>query len=227
MTDQRKLLVIDFDDGMRAQEFLLAATRMMRNGQIAVHDAVFVSRDEQGRSTVQETTDITPGRGALGGAVWGLLIGTLVAGPIGALVGGAASAGGGALLGKLIDTGIKDDKIKELREHVKPGTTALALQVSKVSTADLQRELDRFPGASVMESELPDDALHAVHEAISENPAVVTDDPNIRIGLDDPAPEPTQPPRPTAPTAPSDPTADRPGGPATSSSDPTGPATPA
>jgi uncharacterized membrane protein len=221
----RKLLVIDFTDDLWAQEFLLAAMRLARSGKLAVHDAVFVSRDAQGHSAVRETTDLTPGRGALGGAVWGLLIGTLLGGPIGGLVGGAAAGGGGALLGKLIDTGIKDDKIKELRETVKPGTTALALQVSNVSAADLEREIERFPGATVVQSDLPEGALHAARTALDEAPPpAVPDDPNIRIGLDDPpAPAPAAPP--TLPA--DDPTADRPSGPARSSTDPTGPPTPA
>lgn len=182
--DAHKLVVIDFDESIRAQEFLLAAMGLVKSGDLALHDAVFVIRAPDGRSTVRETTDLTPGRGALGGAVWGVLIGTLLGGPVGALVGGAASAGGGALLAKLIDTGIKDDQVRRLRDTVRPGTTALALLVSRVSVAALQRELSRFPGATVMQSDLPDASLHAVRDAMDE-PPVVSDDPNVRIGLDD------------------------------------------
>lgn len=180
--DNRKLVVIDFEDQMRAQEFLLAIVRLMKQGDLALHDAVFVRRELDGSSSVRETTDLTPGRGALGGAVWGVLLGTLLGGPIGALVGGAAAGGGGALLAKLIDTGIKDDQVKGLRDTVRPGTTALALLVSHVSLGALQTELARFPGAAVMQSDLPEGALHAVRTAISED---VVNDPNIRIGLDD------------------------------------------
>lgn len=188
--DGRKLVVVGFDDAMQAQEFLLVAMRLVKAGELALHDAVFISRDRDGRSAVRETTDITPGRGALGGAMWGVLLGTLLGGPIGALVGGAASAGGGALLAKLIDTGIKDEQVKELRETVRPGTTALALLVSHVSLGQLQTELDRFAGATVVQSDLPEGALHAVRNAIDDVPQAVRDDPNIRIGLDDPPPTP-------------------------------------
>lgn len=238
----RKLVVIDFDDAMRAQEFLLAAMRLVKDGQLALHDAVFISRDPDGRSTVRETTDLTPGRGALGGAMWGVLIGTLLGGPIGALVGGAASAGGGALLAKLIDTGIKDEQVKALRETVRPGTTALALLLSHVSVGALQTELERFPGATVMQSDLPEGALHVVRTALDEAPPPVSHDPNIRIGLDEPPPaaippDPNvrigldEPPaRPAPPTTPEDPTAappERPSGPPGSSTEPGGPPTPA
>src|SRR3954452_18102246 len=105
--DNTKLLVISFDDPLKAQEFLLTAARLQKRNDLSVHDAVFVRRDPDGSAHVTETTDITPGRGALGGGVWGLLLGTLLAGPWGLAV-GAASAGAGALVAKLRDIGIKD-----------------------------------------------------------------------------------------------------------------------
>jgi uncharacterized membrane protein len=163
-----KLLVISFADPLRAQEFLLATARLQHEDHLHLHDAVVIRRDEDGTSHVTETTDITPGRGAIGGGVWGLLIGTLLGGPIGGLIAGAATAGGGALIAKLRDTGIKDATIHELREHVPPGRTALALLVSHVSLADLQGELARFPGATLIETDLPPAAVIAVQEALAE-----------------------------------------------------------
>lgn len=167
--DPRKLLVIGFEDGLRANEFLLAATRLKNSGQVQIHDAVFIKRDDEGKSHVVETTDISTKRGALGGGMWGLLIGTLLGGPIGGIIGGAASAGSGALMAKLVDTGIQDEQIKKLRETVTPGSTALALLVSHVSVADLQLELARFPGATFVESDLPDASIAAVRNALEGN----------------------------------------------------------
>lgn len=40
-----------------------------------------------------------------------------------------------------------EDDPRKLRETITPGTTALALLVSHLSVADLQRELYRFPGS--------------------------------------------------------------------------------
>jgi uncharacterized membrane protein len=176
MPDNQKLLVISFDDQLKAQEFLLATVRLQKNGDLQMHDAVFVHRGEDGNSRVTETTDITPGRGALGGGVWGLLLGTLFGGPLGGLVVGAASAGGTALYAKLRDTGVKDETVAELRTAVPPGRTGLALLVSHVSLADLQRELARFPGAALVETDLPPAAVMAVQEALTEaNRAPFTD----------------------------------------------------
>jgi uncharacterized membrane protein len=166
--DNSKLLVISFDDPLRAQEFLIAAARLQNNDEIQLHDAVIIRREQDGTSHVRETTDVTPGRAGVGAGVWGLLLGTLFGGPIGGLVVGAASAGGGALYAKLVDTGVKDATVKELREAVPPGRTALALLVSHVSVAALQRELARFPNAALVETDLPPAAVNAVQEALVE-----------------------------------------------------------
>src|SRR4051794_27781706 len=106
-----KLLVISFEDGLRAQEYLLAVAGLQSREDIQLHDAVIVTRGSDGRSHVRETTDVTPGQAGVGAGVWGLLLGTLFGGPIGGLIVGAASAGGGALFAKLVDSGVKDETI--------------------------------------------------------------------------------------------------------------------
>jgi uncharacterized membrane protein len=166
--ENSKLLVISFDDALRAQEFLLATARLQKNKEIQLHDAVVIRREQDGTSHVRETTDVTPGQAGVGAGVWGLLLGTLFGGPIGGLIVGAASAGGGALYARLVDTGVKDATVAELRRAVPPGRTALALLVSHVSVADLQRELTRFPNAQLVETDLPPAAVSAVQEALLE-----------------------------------------------------------
>jgi uncharacterized membrane protein len=166
--ENSKLLVISFDDPLRAQEFLLSAARLQRDQELQLHDAVIIRRDADGTSRVTETTDVTPGQAGVGAGVWGLLLGTLFGGPIGGLVVGAATASGGALYAKLRDTGVKDATIEQLRKAVPPGRTAVALLVSHVSVADLQRELTRFPRAELVETDMPQAAVNAVQEALNE-----------------------------------------------------------
>lgn len=166
--ENSKLLVISFTDTLRAQEFLLAVARLQNQKELELHDAVIIARDADGKSHVRETSDVTPSQAGVGAGVWGLLLGTLFGGPIGGLVVGAASAGGGALLAKLIDTGVKDETIAELRTTVPPGRVAVALLVSHVSVADLQRELSRFPNAELVETDLPGASVTAVQNALDE-----------------------------------------------------------
>jgi len=46
--------------------------------------------------------------------------------------------------------------------------SAVALLVSHVSVADLQRELTRFPNAQLVESDMPPAAVAAVQNALAE-----------------------------------------------------------
>jgi uncharacterized membrane protein len=165
-TDPRKLIVLGFDSRLKAEEALLAATRLQAEGEIVLHDAVFVTRDEDGTAHVTETVDETPGEAALSGSFWGMLFGTLLAGPVGMVVGGAISAGAGALVAKLIDVGISDGAVEKLRDAVSPGTTALALLISHIHEEKLVAELHRFAGAKLVATDLPEAAVAAVKAAL-------------------------------------------------------------
>src|SRR6476469_6327313 len=116
--ENSKLLVISFEDGLRAQEFLLAVARLQHNDEIQLHDAVLIARDDDGRSHVRETSDVTPGQAGVGDGVWGLLLGTLFGRRIGGVGVGAAAAGGVAMMAVLTDTGVKDETIQQLRTTV-------------------------------------------------------------------------------------------------------------
>jgi uncharacterized membrane protein len=67
------------------------------------------------------------GQGALMGAFWGMLFGLLFFVPFFGLAVGAAM---GALAGKFTDYGIDDNFIKQTREKVTEGTSALFLLTS-------------------------------------------------------------------------------------------------
>ncbi|WP_394825798.1 DUF1269 domain-containing protein [Pendulispora albinea] len=164
--DPRTLIVLSFDSTLKAQEALLAATRLQTEGAIVLHDAVFVEKHADGTVHVQETVDETPGDAALRSSVWGALIGTLLGGPVGTVLGGAFSAGVGALAAQLSDYGIPNAKVHELRASVNPGNTALALLVSHVREAALVSELSRFSGASLLEATLPPEVTQAVRNAL-------------------------------------------------------------
>ena len=165
--DPRKLIVLGFDSRLKAEEALLAATRLQVEGEIVLHDAVFVTKDEDGTTHVTETVDETPGDAALSGSFWGMLFGTLLAGPVGTVVGGAVSAGASALVAKLVDIGISDAAIKQLRETISTGTTALALLISHIHEEKLVAELHRFAGATLVATDLPEAAVEAVKAALA------------------------------------------------------------
>ncbi len=128
----RTLVGISFADTYRAQEFLTATGRLASQERLKLVDAVFVTKDENGRTMVRETTDPGPGRSALSGALWASLFGLILGGPVGWVVGAGVGAGTGAVAAKIIDHGVSDEWVAWFRDAVASGTTTLALLVEKL-----------------------------------------------------------------------------------------------
>jgi uncharacterized membrane protein len=76
------------------------------------------------------------GKYSLIGAFWGLLFGLIFAVP---LLGLALGGGMGALTASMADIGIDDDFIKEVRQKVTPGTSALFLYTQRVEEGLLDK----------------------------------------------------------------------------------------
>ena len=161
-----QIVGFSFESPLFAQEALLAALRLQDSGMLAIHDAVFISRDRDGAITVTETTDPTPVAAAVPTSLFGALIGAIVGGPIGFLIGGIAGGGAGAFAAKLIDTGIPDDIVAQLRGRTRPGRTVLALLVDDVSAEAVIGELHRFQGAEIVYTDLPPAAVEVVRQAL-------------------------------------------------------------
>lgn len=165
MPDLQNMVVLGFHTRVAAQEALTAMARLQQEGKLLVRDAVFVTKDDKGRAHVEETTDPSPGRAALGGAFWGLLFGAILLVPIAGL---AVGAGVSALTAKLLDTGLSDKFVKQLRESIQPGKTYLAVLVSHGNREAVLAELRRFAGiAELVDSSLPEEAVAQVKEALA------------------------------------------------------------
>lgn len=164
----RRIIAIAFDSPLRAQEALLAALDLEARELLSVHDAVFVNRTAQGRVEIVETSDPSPVAAAVPTSLLGALIGTLIAGPIGLLVGGVLAGGSGALAARLIDTGIPDAIVQDLGGLIAPGHTALALLVSDVVGMAPIDELRRFRGARLVYAELPPEALAMLRQLLAD-----------------------------------------------------------
>jgi uncharacterized membrane protein len=97
---------------------------MQQQNLIVVQDAAVVSWEEgKSKPKTRQLHDARRG-GALGGGFWGLLFGLIFFVP---LLGLAIGAAAGALAGSLTDVGISDAFIKNVRDKVTPGTSALFL----------------------------------------------------------------------------------------------------
>jgi uncharacterized membrane protein len=190
--DQQTLVGISFADEFRAREFLTAATRLAANGRLKLRDAVFVAKDQNGKTMVRETIDPQPGRSALSGAVWAGLFGLILGGPVGWVAGAAIGAGTGAVAAKVIDHGVSDEWVGWFRQAVEAGTTTLVLLVTDLDRGALITELERFSGAHLVYANV-DPAWEArMRTALGESstapPSTSTDaTPSTPVATDDPA----------------------------------------
>jgi uncharacterized membrane protein len=190
-TDTPQTLVgIAFPDVFRAQEFLTAVTRLSVNKKLQLKDAVFVTKDEHGRTVVKETADLQPLPTAASGAFWAGLFGLLLGGPVGWLAGAAIGAGAGAITAKAVDLGIPDEWVDWFRQAVEPGNTILALLAEELDRQALTDELARFPNAHLVYANVDEAWQDRMHAALGE---VVTTEPAAPAGpVEPPPPEPSR-----------------------------------
>jgi uncharacterized membrane protein len=106
--------------------------------------------------------------GATWGGFWGLLFGLLFFVPI---LGIAIGAGFGALAGKLEKSGLDKEFQQQVREMLKPGTSALFLVVEKVTPDKAVEALSKF-GGTVLKSSLSKDAEEEIQAHLSASAPV-------------------------------------------------------
>jgi len=118
------LSVLKFDQSTRAEEALNLLRRLQQQQLIRLQDAAVLEWPSDRNSPRTRQAVDPAGVGALTGGFWGFLFGLLFFMP---LLGFALGAVGGALGGALLDVGIDDDFIRQTREKVTRGTSALFL----------------------------------------------------------------------------------------------------
>ncbi len=121
------LTVWKFETADGAQGALDKVVELSKQQLIQIQDAAIVSWPAGKKSPKTRNLGDMTGRGALTGAFWGMLFGLIFFIPFFGLAVGAAM---GALAGKFSDYGIDDNFIKQVREKVTEGTSALFLLTS-------------------------------------------------------------------------------------------------
>ncbi|HEV8194823.1 MAG TPA: DUF1269 domain-containing protein, partial [Ktedonobacterales bacterium] len=107
------------------------------------------------------------GAGALNGAFWGMLFGLLFFVPI---LGLAIGAGLGALTASMVDVGIDDNFIAQVRQKVTPGTSALFL-LSSGAVMDRVMEAVKGIPMELVSTNLPADQEAKLRAAFQEESA--------------------------------------------------------
>ena len=103
------------------------------DADLALLDAVIAFRTKDGRVKIEQTKDMTAGKGAGRGGLLGLLVGLIFGGP---LLGALFGLGLGALLGGRVDHGLDDEFIRDVGKSLRAGNSALLLLIDR----DLKEE---------------------------------------------------------------------------------------
>lgn len=149
------LFAVTYPGEHQAQEVLAELRKLQSAYGIDLEDAVYVTKDENGKPKLHQSVDLTHA-GAVNGAFWGLLIGLLIALPFPfmapfAWLGIAAATAGvgaatGALAGRASDLGIDDDFMKKLTANMSAGTSTLFILARSVTMDKVEQDLAKFGG---------------------------------------------------------------------------------
>lgn len=167
------LTVWKLDSADGATEAAATLKRLQKQQLLQVQDAAAVNwRPDARRPTITLLHELV-GAGTVGGAFWGMLFGLLFFVP---LLGMAIGAGIGALIASTSDIGIEDKVIKELRDKIKPGTSALLLLSASAVADGVLEEMKAQPGhAEVIECNLTREQAARLRGIFAQQPPTVAE----------------------------------------------------
>ena len=155
------LIAIGYPDettaGLAAEE----ARRLARDLIIEPDAIAAIVRDKDGKFHVH-TSHHPVSTGATWGMFWGVLFGVLFFVPFFGL---AIGAGLGALMGKVTKSGIDRAFQDQVRDLLKPGTSALFLMVEKVTPDKATEALSKF-GGTVLKTSLSKEGEKELQDAL-------------------------------------------------------------
>ena len=159
------LSVLKFNDPGGADRVLIALEGLQERQMITLEDAAVVSWPQGKKKPKTREFASMGGAGALGGAFWGFLLGLIFFVPF---LGAAIGAGMGALMGSMADVGIDDDFIRQVREKVTPGTSALFALTSGATAPE--RVIDELRGYDfeIISTNLPEEQEKQLREAFAQ-----------------------------------------------------------
>jgi uncharacterized membrane protein len=158
------LVAIGYPDQTTAEEARQTVQGLESELIIQADQVAAISRDPDGKYHVTTTHGgASAGGGAAWGGFWGLLFGLLFFVPFAGL---ALGAGMGALFGHLGEKGIDKQFQEQVRDHLKPGTSALFMVIEHVTEDKATAALSRY-GGTVIKTSLSEEDTKALQEALT------------------------------------------------------------
>lgn len=134
------LIICAFPDEATAVAAGEALVLLQKRHLIEMEDVVVVTRDEEGQVRLRQSVNLVRG-GAIGGGLWGTLVGLLFLNP---LAGAAVGAGAGAIAGRFADMGINDGFLRDVGHSLDKGGAAVGMLVRKITVDKVFAELEPF-----------------------------------------------------------------------------------
>ena len=158
------LVAIGYPDQTTAEQARQTVQGLEADLIIQADQVAAITRDLDGKYHVTTTHGgASAGGGAAWGGFWGLLFGLLFFVPF---VGLALGAGMGALFGHLGEKGIDKAFQEQVRDAVKPGTSALFMIIEQATPDKAVAALEQY-GGTVIKTSLSDEDTARLQEALT------------------------------------------------------------
>ena len=157
------LLAIGYPDQGTAEQAMQTVHQLQSELIIQADQVAAVSRDLEGKYHVHTSHGgASAGAGAWWGGFWGFLFGLLFFIPF---AGMALGAGMGALFGHFGEKGIDKAFQQQVRDYLKPGTSALFMVVEQVTPDKAIAALQQY-GGTVIKTSLSDEDTKRLQDAL-------------------------------------------------------------
>ncbi len=155
-----QLIVAAFDDENGAEDALKALKAAKKEKLIGIQGAVVMYKDASGKKIHYKEVGLTPGKGALGGAVLGAALGVITGGATIAL--GAAGTLIGGLVGrKKQSSRFSSDRINQVAAALKPGSSAIVAVIEHKWVTELEKALEEL-GADLLTAAISADIAQQI-----------------------------------------------------------------
>jgi uncharacterized membrane protein len=158
------LIAIAYDDQATAEEARRTVQALEADLIIQADQVAAISRDMDGKYHVTTTHGgASGGAGAAWGGFWGFLFGLIFLVPFAGL---AIGAGLGALFGHMGKHAIDRSFQEQVRDKVKPGTSALFMIIEKATPDKAIAALNQY-GGTVVKTSLSDEATAELQKELT------------------------------------------------------------
>jgi uncharacterized membrane protein len=158
------LVAIGYPDQGTAEEARTTVQQLEAELVIQADQVAAISRDLEGKYHVHTTHGgASAGGGAVWGGFWGMLFGLLFFVPFAGL---ALGAGMGALFGHMGEKGIDKAFQQQVRDYLKPGTSALFMIIEQATPDKAIAALQQY-GGTVIKTSLSDEDTQRLQEALT------------------------------------------------------------